>query len=98
VTVTDSNGCSATDEITITVHELPVADAGGDEALCLGDCFTFTPAAGGGQPPYNYSWSGDGSTTVCPAQTTAYTLTVTDAAGCSFYGCNNHTGQSAASS
>jgi hypothetical protein len=82
VTVTDSNGCSATDEITITVHELPVADAGADEALCLGDCFTFTPAAGGGQPPYNYSWSGDGSTTVCPAQTTTYTLTVTDAAGC----------------
>ena len=83
VTVTDANGCTATDEIMISVTMPPSANAGNDVALCVGDCYTFEPVAGGGSPPYNFSWSGDGSTTVCPSQTTTYILTVTDTNGCS---------------
>ncbi len=82
VTVTDSNGCSATDELTITVNELPTVNAGEDMSICAGDCYTFAPAASGGGGNYQYSWS-SGTTEVCPAETTSYTVTVTDSNGCS---------------
>ena len=82
VTVTDINGCSATDEITITVNDLPTVDAGADISLCLGECYTFTPTADGGSGDYTYTWS-SGTEEVCPVETTTYTVTVTDSNGCS---------------
>jgi hypothetical protein len=81
VTIIDANGCSNTDEITITVLPLPSVNAGEDTSLCLGECYTFSPTASGGTGVYDYSWSG-GETTVCPTETTTYSVTVTDAAGC----------------
>jgi hypothetical protein len=74
VTVTDDNGCTATDEQTVNVQPTPVADAGEDISLCLNDCFTFNPTATGGVEPYTFSWSGDEQETVCPEVTTTYTL------------------------
>jgi hypothetical protein len=82
VTLTDTNGCTSVDEINITVAPLPFADAGEDVSICVGECFTFDPASGGGTPPYTFNWS-SGNTTVCPTQTTTYSLTLTDSNGCS---------------
>ncbi|HEY9178641.1 MAG TPA: putative Ig domain-containing protein [Flavipsychrobacter sp.] len=48
---------------------------------------TLTATANGGTPGYSYSWSnGDNttSTTVSPASTTVYTVTITDANGCTY--------------
>ena len=80
VTVTDANGCSDTDDITVTVWPLPIADAGLNDSICLNDC-TILTATGGTA----YVWNtGDNTAAinVCPAVTTTYTVTVTDANGC----------------
>ena len=96
VLVTDSNGCQATDAITITIHPNPVADAGPDRTvtLCIGDSVLIggSPAASGGTGSYTYAWSpvgGLSSTTVSNpfakggASSSLYALTVTDTYGCS---------------
>ncbi len=81
VTVTNSNSCSATDNVTITVHPLPVANAGNDQSICHGD--TAMLSATGGNI---YVWS-NGNTaatiSVFPAITSIYTVTATDANSCS---------------
>jgi hypothetical protein len=86
VDVTDGNGCSNTDDVTITVHQLPVAFAGNDDAFCAGASVTLNASGG-----TTYSWSPAAglSCTNCPAPvaspsvTTTYTLDVTDINGCS---------------
>ena len=80
VTVTDSNGCTATSESTVIVHPLPIADAGADTNLCIGESQTLTASGGA-----NYLWNtGDTSNTllVSPTTTTTYSVTVTDTNGC----------------
>ncbi|MCB0654027.1 MAG: VCBS repeat-containing protein, partial [Saprospiraceae bacterium] len=68
LTVTGNNGCSATDDLTLTVVDLPQVEAGTDENLCQGACYTFAPTASGGTGSYGYAWS-SGTTEVCPTQT-----------------------------
>ena len=41
VSNTDANGCSTTDQITITVNNLPAVNAGADQFVCLGDFVTL---------------------------------------------------------
>jgi len=80
LTVTNSNGCSATDEATITVNTNPTAFVQGD----LNACSTAgtTLLAGGG---VGYEWS-TGETTagisVTPQVNTTYVVTVTAQNGC----------------
>lgn len=79
-TYTDTNGCTSFDTATMTIHPLPVANAGQDDEICLGQCFQLS-ASGGVQ----YAWSNGintGSQQVCPVITTTYTVTVTDQHGC----------------
>lgn len=92
VVVTDANGCTAEDEVEVTVLPLPTADAGADQAICLGDATTIggSPAGSGTVSPYTYSWtpatglsSANAANPIAsPSATTTYTLTVTDANGC----------------
>jgi hypothetical protein len=96
VTVTDGNGCTASDHIIIMVNPLPIPTLVVDEMsgstdddgnVCLGDAFTLT--AGGGT---TYMWSGGASgantasTYIVPAAVltdgTTYLVTVTDANFC----------------
>ena len=80
VTVTDSNGCTATSESTVIVHPLPTADAGLDTNLCIGESQTLTASGGA-----TYLWStGDTGNTlqVSPTSTAMYNVTVTDVHGC----------------
>ena len=80
VTVTDLNGCTDSDDVTVTVYPAPVADAGPDVSICEGDCIIHTASGG-----LMYLWSNsatDASINVCPTSTTIYTVTVTDANNC----------------
>ncbi|MGQ0829920.1 MAG: T9SS type A sorting domain-containing protein [Bacteroidota bacterium] len=84
VSVTGSNGCIATDIVTVTVGSPPTLDSEPGVA-CSGSCATASATASGGIPPYTYLWSTGqtgSSINVCPPSTTQYTVTVTDAGGC----------------
>jgi large repetitive protein len=78
---TDANGCTATDDVTVEVNDLPLADAGQDDEVCDGETITLSGSGG-----IIFEWS-TGETTdnidVTPTQTTTYSLTVTDDNGCS---------------
>ncbi len=80
VTVTDVNGCSATSApVTITVNSLPIVDLGGDRAICVGSTTTLDAGTFA-----SYLWS-DNSTsqTLTTGTAGSYSVTVTDANGCS---------------
>ncbi len=93
VEVTDANGLTDTDAVTVTVLPLPVADAGDDAAICVGELATIggVVTASGGTGPYAISWSPEiglddptaANPVAAPSKTTTYTVTVTDANGCS---------------
>ncbi|MFN6946055.1 MAG: gliding motility-associated C-terminal domain-containing protein, partial [Cytophagaceae bacterium] len=80
VTVTDNNGCSNTDTVTVNVTYISI-DVSEDQDLCFGNSVVIT--ANGGQ---SYQWmpgnhSGE-SFNVSPQDTTTYIVTVTDENGC----------------
>jgi|GEM_PF-1027244 len=93
VTVTDVNGCSTTADVTITVAPDLAATATADDQL-IGTCPTSVAnldvTVAGGEAGYTYSWlpvTGLSNPTLKtpvakPAVTTTYTVTVTDANGC----------------
>ena len=68
-------GCTASDNVIVTVDPLPSANAGVDQTICTGSSATLTASGGG-----TYQWSGGPSTStyiVSPTSTTTYTVTVT---------------------
>ncbi len=80
VTGTDVNGCVGTDQVVITVNNLPTIYAGNDITICDGSSIVLSGAGG-----LNYSWSNgvnDGVSFVPPLGSTSYTVTGTDANGC----------------
>ncbi|MFA8436417.1 MAG: gliding motility-associated C-terminal domain-containing protein, partial [Marinifilaceae bacterium] len=80
VRVTDGNGCTASDEIVITVNSNPVVSLGEDQEFCEGNIATLDA----GNVGSSYLWS-DGTTnqTLVASATGTYDVTVTDANGCS---------------
>ncbi|MDX1941926.1 MAG: T9SS type A sorting domain-containing protein [Saprospiraceae bacterium] len=87
VTITDANQCSASDQITVSVNALPIANAGTDQAVCQGQSANLFAQANGGGGPYTFNWDnnlGSGQNkTVTPSSNTIYSVTVTDANQCS---------------
>jgi len=90
VTVTDINSCTATANVNITQPAVLSASAGSNQTICSGGNTALIGSAGGGTPNYNYNWSpaagisctSCGTTGASPTVTTTYTLTATDANGC----------------
>ena len=95
VTVTDgTTGCNNGGSGTVTVNVAPTADAGPAQTICAGTpggtAIGGSPTASGGTAPYSYSWTPttglDDATAANPkaeiGSTTTYTVTVTDANGC----------------
>ena len=88
VTVTDANGCSATQSFTITqpASALSTATGGGQTNVSCngGTNGTASVSPSGGTPGYTYSWSPAGGTSATASGLSAgtYTVTVTDANGC----------------
>jgi hypothetical protein len=80
LTGTDVNGCENTDQVAITLNALPTVDAGIFQQICDGDTVTLSGAGA-----TTYIWDNgilDG-VLFTPSTTTLYTVTGTDANGCS---------------
>lgn len=90
VLVTDGNGCTDQDDITVTVYPLPVLDVGADRAICIGTPTILGNTSSGGTPQYTFSWTPPIGLnnpnieypTATPTVTTKYICTMTDANGC----------------
>ncbi len=94
VTVTDTFGCKATDNVQVTVLPSTIFVEAGSNlgSLCanVGGCVNLggVPTASGGFPPYSYQWFGGVTDSLisnpqaCPLATTVYTVIVTDNKGC----------------
>ncbi|MBP7388909.1 MAG: T9SS type A sorting domain-containing protein [Chitinophagales bacterium] len=79
VTVTDANGCSASDNISVTIGSFPVVNIGNDVLQCGGSVLLDAGNAGA-----NFAWN-NGATTqdITATFTDTYSVTVTNAANCS---------------
>jgi len=87
VTGSDALGCTATDSVTITVNNLPNADAGDDKSICSSGASTevldgagvgailWTPALGLNDPTIL-------NPVINPTVDTQYIIEITDANGC----------------
>ncbi len=90
LTVTDANGCTATDSLSlvappdITVNANITSDYGGQQISCVGasDGSAFVNASGG-TGAFTYNWSsGQNTTGVNGLSAGTYTVTATDTNGC----------------
>jgi hypothetical protein len=85
VTVTDSTGNSATDSVTIIVNPLPIILTSSPAPICVSDSVAITVSGA-----LTYTWAPctdlnsciGSSVTATPTATTLYTITGTDANGC----------------
>lgn len=85
VTVTDNNGCSSTQTVSITQPTAVVpAISSFTDATCGNNDGTATATATGGTAGYTYAWSPSGGNAATATNIGAgiYTVTVTDANGC----------------
>ncbi len=84
VTVTEGNGCTLVQSVTIDQPDELTVSTVGTDAACFGEATgSATATANGGTSPYTYEWS-DGQTTATATGLVAgtYTVTVTDANFC----------------
>ncbi len=84
VDITTPGGCMISDTIDVVLNPVPVADAGDDTTICLGNSVTLI-----GNPGYtSYSWTFNSVVvnsqvlTIAPTDTTMFILTVTNSFGC----------------
>ena len=86
VTITDSNGCTQTNCGLVTSNGCNLTgDISTTEITCFGGSDgTATANVSGGTEPYSYNWStGSGEMMILGLPAETYTVTVTDATGCS---------------
>lgn len=90
---TDDFGCTAMSSASVSLNELPHAEAGDDLALCAGveTDIQLQGGASGGSPGYQFSWEpaalfSNPQTASpqlpAPEESTTFVLTVTDSEGC----------------
>jgi len=85
VEINDTNGCTATNNVTILAPQLPqaVISATENASACLGNDGTASVQVSGGQAPYTYLWSnGQTLPTATGLSAGSYTVVATDAGGC----------------
>ena len=76
---TDANGCSSSSQVTVTVHPLPIINAGIDQVVCPGSSTILT--ANGAN---NYFWNNGvvNNVSFTPIEKQTYTVTGIDNNGC----------------
>lgn len=80
VTVTNSFSCTDRDTVHININPLPSVNLGADKTSCTGTLVTLDA---GPNPGGTYNWSsGQTTQTIQPVITGDYSVTVTNAAGC----------------
>ena len=77
VTVVDANGCSASDNVNVTVNPTPVAVAGNDQNICQGSSTTLT-ASGGTVITWFPGGASSTSITVSPSTDATYVVLITN--------------------
>lgn len=86
VTVTGSNGCTDTANVTITVNPKPIISAGANTSVCSGDSVSLSASGGISyvwSPATGLSCTGCSNPKASPSTTTTYTVTGTGSNGCS---------------
>jgi large repetitive protein len=84
-TITDANGCTGTEIVTITQPTQVTATSVSTSISCFGGSDgSATVTASGGTPGYTYNWlpSGGTNATATGLSQGNYTCTITDASGC----------------
>jgi large repetitive protein len=87
-TVNDANNCSVPVAVSITQPTAITASVTPVSTICIGQSVSLTATAGGGSGGYVYSWTGGTTPTnsatvsASPTVNTVYTVSVTDANGC----------------
>ena len=76
---TDGNGCTNTDQVAVTVNLLPTVNAGADQSICKGAAVTLS-----GTGATTYAWNNNVTNGVAfnPIATASYSVSGTDANGC----------------
>ncbi|MBI4648503.1 MAG: T9SS type A sorting domain-containing protein [Bacteroidia bacterium] len=84
LTVTDANGCTASDDIILNLLPLPQLTISTANATCGNDDGSAQVTATGGTPPYTCQWtSGSLTNETTDLYSGTYVVTVTDTNGCS---------------
>ncbi len=84
VTATSANGCTATQNFTITQPAQLAGAITNTAALCSGGGGSATASPTGGTSPYTYAWNNGATTqTINSLNAGNYSVTITDANGCS---------------
>lgn len=79
VTVTDTNACSASDTVMVTINAAAVVDLGPDTTICSGNAVVLDAGAGFS----SYMWSTNATTqTISVSASGPYIVTVANADGC----------------
>jgi gliding motility-associated-like protein len=81
LTVTDLNGCTATDTVRIIVNRIPTLVVSPDQSVCAGSSVSLSAAGA-----FSYSWAPTGATgpviAFTPQSNGTYTVTGTSLEGC----------------
>ncbi|MFM7401182.1 MAG: gliding motility-associated C-terminal domain-containing protein [Bacteroidota bacterium] len=85
LTLTDANGCTQVQSLTVSQPDLLIAQPDSSSVTCFGfSNGTVQTTALGGTPPYSYLWNTGSDTSVVNNLIAGiYDVTVTDANGCS---------------
>lgn len=89
ITVTDNNNCLLQKTITVSQPLAPLSDVSVSTAVgCFGESTgAINVSISGGTTPYGYNWSNGGTTNeISSSPAGNYSLTVTDANGCTLVG------------
>jgi gliding motility-associated-like protein len=86
VTVSDNNGCLASNNVLISEPEQLQVIANDDLSVCQNIDTLLVAFASGGNGKYQYNWLPDNLTNdsivIAPMSSTIYTITITDSLGC----------------
>lgn len=80
---TSLQGCSKTATVSVNFTPLPSVSLSSANPTCYGQTGTVTATVSSGTSPYTYAWSNGNTTSAINATAGTYSVTASDAVGCS---------------